>query len=77
MDVFAKVKKIIVSELNCDEAKVTMDAKLKDDLGADSIDAVQIVMEIEDEFKITVDDSQAESMTTVGDVVKYIENNVK
>jgi len=77
MDVFAKVKKIIVSELNCDEAKVTMDAKIKDDLGADSIDAVQIVMEIEDEFKITVDDSQAESMTTVGDVVKYIENNVK
>lgn len=77
MDVFAKVKKIIVSELNCDESKVTMDAKLKDDLGADSIDAVQIVMEIEDEFKITVDDSQAESMTTVGDVVKYIENNVK
>ncbi len=77
MDVFAKVKKIIVSELNCDEAKVTMDAKLKDDLGADSIDAVQIVMEIEDEFKITVDDSQAESMSTVGDVVKYIENNVK
>jgi acyl carrier protein len=77
MDVFAKVKDIIVSELNCDESLVTMDAKLKDDLGADSIDAVQIVMEIEDEFKITVDDSQAESMTTVGDVVKYIENNVK
>ena len=77
MDVFAKVKKIIVSELNCDESKVTMEAKLKDDLGADSIDAVQIVMEIEDEFKITVDDSQAESMTTVGDVVKYIENNAK
>ncbi len=77
MDVFAKVKDIIVSELNCDESLVTMDARLKDDLGADSIDAVQIVMEIEDEFKITVDDSQAESMTTVGDVVKYIENNVK
>lgn len=77
MDVFAKVKDIIVSELNCDESLVTMEAKLKDDLGADSIDAVQIVMEIEDEFKITVDDSQAESMTTVGDVVKYIENNVK
>ena len=77
MDVFAKVKDIIVSELNCDESLVTMEAKLKDDLGADSIDAVQIVMEIEDEFKITVDDSQEESMTTVGDVVKYIENNVK
>ncbi len=77
MDVFAKVKEIIVSELNCKEDIVTMDAKLKDDLGADSIDAVQIVMEIEDEFKITVDDSEAESMTTVGDVVRYIENNLK
>ena len=77
MDVFAKVKKIIVSELNCSEDKVTLDAKLRDDLGADSIDAVQIVMEVEDEFKITVDDSQAESMVTVGDVVRYIENNLK
>jgi acyl carrier protein len=76
MDVFEKVKKIIVSELNCSADKVTMDAKLRDDLGADSIDAVQIVMEVEDEFKITVDDSQAESMVTVGDVVKYIENNL-
>ncbi len=76
MDVFEKVKKIIVSELNCSADKVTLDAKLRDDLGADSIDAVQIVMEVEDEFKITVDDSQAESMVTVGDVVKYIENNL-
>ena len=55
MDVFAKVKEIICSELNCDESKVTLDAKLKDDLGADSIDAVQIVMEVEDTFGITVD----------------------
>ena len=77
MDVFEKVKNIIVSEISCDESLVTMEARLREDLGADSIDAVQIVMEVEDEFKITVDDSQAESMVTVGDVVKYIENNLK
>jgi len=77
MDVFAKVKEIICSELNCDESKVTLDAKLKDDLGADSIDAVQIVMEVEDTFGITVDDAEAESMETVGNVVKYIEEHIK
>ncbi len=77
MDVFEKVKEIIVSELNCDASKVTPDAKLRDDLGADSIDAVQIVMEVEDSFGITVDDAEAEAMETVGDVVKYIEKNLK
>ncbi len=77
MDVFAKVKEIICSELNCDESKVTLAAKLKDDLGADSIDAVQIVMEVEDTFGITVDDAEAESMETVGNVVKYIEEHIK
>lgn len=77
MDVFGKVKEIIINELNCAEEAVTPEAKLKDDLGADSIDAVQIVMEVEDAFGITVDDQEAESMETVGDVVKYIENNIK
>ena len=77
MDVFAKVKEIIISELNCAESLVTPEAKLREDLGADSIDAVQIVMEVEDAFGITVDDTEAEAMETVGDVVKYIENNVK
>jgi len=77
MDVFAKVKQIIINELSCDESKVTPDARMKEDLGADSIDAVQIVMSVEDEFKITVDDSQAESMQTVGDIVKYIESILK
>ncbi|MBR6072031.1 MAG: acyl carrier protein [Acholeplasmatales bacterium] len=77
MDVFAKVKEIIISELNCAESAVTPEAKLRDDLGADSIDAVQIVMEVEDAFGVTVDDTEAEAMETVGDVVKYIENNLK
>ncbi|MBQ9520005.1 MAG: acyl carrier protein [Acholeplasmatales bacterium] len=75
MSVFEEVKKIILNEINCDAAKVTMEAKLKDDLGADSIDAVQIVMEIEDKYGITIDEDKAETMVTVGDVVKYIEEN--
>ncbi len=77
MDVFAKVKEIIVNELNCKEADVTMEAKLRDDLGADSIDAVQIVMEVEEAFGIEVDDAEAEAMETVGNVVKYIEEHIK
>jgi acyl carrier protein len=75
MDVFECVKKIIINELNCKPEKVTMESKLKDDLGADSIDAVQIVMDIEDEYGITIDEDVAEQMITVGDVVKYIEDN--
>ena len=77
MDVFEEVKKIIVSELNCKPEQVTLDVNLRDDLGADSIDAVQIVMDIEDTFGITVNEDNAQSMLTVKNIVEYIEANTK
>ena len=77
MSVFDKVKEIIVKELKVDAEKVTLDARLKDDLGADSLDAVEIVMDLEDAYGIEIDDSEAENVTTVGDLVKAIEQLVK
>jgi acyl carrier protein len=75
--VFEKVKKIIVEELNVAEEKVTMEASLVEDLEADSLDAVEIIVRIEDEFDLQVDDEAAESVKTVGDLVKCIEANLK
>ncbi len=77
MAVFDKVKEIIVKELKVDSEKVTLEASLKEDLGADSLDAVEIVMDIEDEFGIQIDDEKAESITTIGDLVQYIEELTK
>lgn len=73
MSVFEKVRDIIVKELKIDEEKVTLEASLKDDLGADSLDAVEIVMDIEDEFSVSIDDTKAEALVTVKDLVDYIE----
>ena len=75
--VFEKVKKIIVEELNVAEEKVTMEASLVEDLEADSLDAVEIIVRIEEEFDLQVDDEAAESVKTVGDLVKCIEANLK
>ena len=74
MSVFEKVKNIICKELKLDPSKVTEESSLKDDLGADSLDAVEIIMDIEDEFNIQIDDTEAENIKTVKDIVKYIES---
>lgn len=72
-DIFERVKKIVVDRLDVDEAKVTMEASFKEDLGADSLDVVELVMELEDEFDLEISDEDAEKISTVGEVVKYIE----
>jgi acyl carrier protein len=74
-DVTAKVKKIIVEHLGVDEAKVTEEASFIDDLGADSLDTVELVMAFEEEFGSEISDSEAEKILTVGDVIRFIENN--
>jgi acyl carrier protein len=70
-----KVKQIIVERLGVDEADVTMEASFIDDLGADSLDIVELLMALEEEFEIEIPDSEAEKISTVGDAVDYIKNN--
>lgn len=71
-DVFERVKNIIVEQLDVDESKVTMEASFTDDLEADSLDVVELVMELEDEFDMEIADEEAEQINTVGDAVEYI-----
>ena len=71
--VFEKVKAIIVSEMNVEADKVTMDTLLVDDLGADSLDAVELIMTLEDEFGIEVDDEAATKIKKVSDIVEFLE----
>lgn len=73
--VFEKVKELIVEKLNVKADKVTMDARLVEDLEADSLDAVEVIMELEEEFNISIDDDAAQSIKTVGDIVRYIEEH--
>lgn len=75
-DVAAKVKAIIVEKLSVSESEVVESASFSNDLGADSLDTVEMIMEFEKEFGITIPDDQAESISTVGDAIKYIEANV-
>ncbi|MBC6314775.1 acyl carrier protein [Listeria grandensis] len=74
-EVLEKVTKIIVDRLGVEESKVTLEASFKDDLGADSLDVVELVMELEDEFSVEISDDDAANIGTVGDAVKYIEGN--
>ncbi|MBP3334629.1 MAG: acyl carrier protein [Ruminiclostridium sp.] len=74
--VFDKVKKIIVDQLDVEEDKVTEAASITDDLGADSLDVVDLVMSFEEEFDIEIPDDQVEKIKTVGDIVKFIEEKV-
>jgi len=75
-EVFEKVKAIIVEQLGVAETAVEMDASFIDDLGADSLDIVELVMALEEEFDLEIPDSDAEKVVTVGDVVDYIKENV-
>ena len=76
-DIATKVKKIIVDKLGVDEAEVTPEASFTNDLGADSLDTVELIMEFEKEFNIAIPDEQAEKIQTVGEAVRYIEANSK
>ena len=76
MAVSDKVKSIIVEQLGVDEEEVTPDASFVDDLGADSLDTVELVMALEEEFDIEIPDEDAEKMTTVADAIKYLESHV-
>ncbi len=69
---FEKIKSVIVDQLGVDESQVTMEASFADDLGADSLDVVDLIMGIEQEFDIEIPDEDAEKITTVGDAVNYI-----
>jgi len=75
MDTFEKVKSIIVERLNVDEKDVTKEASFIDDLGADSLDTVELVMALEEEFGLEIPDEEAEKIVTVGDAVNYIESH--
>ena len=72
-DVAGKVKKIVADHLGIDIAKVTEEASFIDDLGADSLDTVELVMAFEEEFGSEISDSEAEKILTIGDAVKFIE----
>ncbi|HOV26967.1 MAG TPA: acyl carrier protein [Pseudobacteroides sp.] len=72
---FEKVKKIIVEQLGVEEDDITMESSFIDDLGADSLDIVELIMALEEEFDIEIPDSEAEKIATVGDAVEFIKNN--
>ena len=76
-EILEKVKGIIVDQLGVTDTSVTMEASFIDDLGADSLDIVELIMAIEEEFDIEIPDSDAEKVVTVGDVVDYIKENVQ
>ncbi len=72
--IFDKIKKMVAKELNADESKVTLETNFVDDLGADSLDAIELIMTVENEFDISISDEEAQTIQTVGDIVKLIES---
>ncbi len=72
--VFEKVREILVDQLDVEEEAVTMDANIANDLGADSLDIVDLVMSLEEEFDTEIPDEEIENIKTVGDIVRYLEN---
>ena len=76
-DIASKVKEITSEQLGVDESQITPEAKFVDDLGADSLDTVELVMALEEEFDLEISDEEAEKLTTVEKVVDYIENRLE
>lgn len=74
-EIFEKLKELVVDQLGVEEDEVTMEATMQDDLGADSLDLVDLVMSVEEEFGVKVADEDLENIKTVGDIVEYIEEN--
>ena len=74
-DSYTRIRKIIIEQLGSEDADITLEASFIDDLGADSLDIVELIMALEEEFDIEIPDSEAEKITSVGDVVEYIKNN--
>lgn len=75
--IFEKVKELIANQLELDPETITMESSLIDDLQADSLDVMDMIMQFEEEFNIEVDEDSLEDIRTVGDIVNYFENNVK
>ncbi len=75
MALFEDIQAVIAEQLNVDAAQVTLEAEFVKDLGADSLDVVELIMALEEKFGVEIPDEQAEKIVNVGDVVKYIENN--
>ncbi|NQU26959.1 MAG: acyl carrier protein [Candidatus Marinimicrobia bacterium] len=74
MDTYAKIKEVIIDKLGVEEDKITREAHFVDDLGADSLDTVELIMQLEEEFGVEIPDEDAENITTVGAAIDYIEN---
>ena len=74
--VLERVSKVIVDRLGVDESEVKLEASFREDLGADSLDVVELVMELEDEFDMEISDEDAEKIATVGDAINYIESKI-
>ena len=73
---YDKIEEIIIDKLGIDNVKITMDAKFIDDLGADSLDTVELIMQFEEEFGIEIPDEDAENLLSVGQAIKYISNKL-
>ena len=75
--VFEKIKKLLAEQLDADEEEMTLDTKIAEDLGADSLDVVELLMSIEDEFEVEIPDEEIDNIKTIGNVVDYIQNHMQ